>query len=498
MTQVFNYFTFTLYILDFQTTFKEVVWFSFLKKIMKYLIFLLFTILINISCSKEDIYIPLNTYEKGEELSAGSLTTSILGANAFDQAVPGLPTNTDLLFFVGNSLFRQNWVSSPASTTARDGLGPTFNARACSACHNKDGRGSPLKPGQEFSGGFLMRISEVGTGNFGGPKHVSNYGGQIQDRANLGVPFEAKVGISYTTLKGEFDDGETYELRKPIYTITNEQFGSLQGVLTSPRVGQQVIGLGLIDALSKEDILYNADEFDTNNDGISEKPNYVWNHTTNQNELGKFGWKSNQPTLLQQVADAFSGDMGLTTSIFPKKNCPSPQQDCINSPNGGLPEVPENSLNNIMIYISSLSVPIRRNYEDENVLKGKQIFRELKCNTCHTQVFTTSNDYSFNTLLENITIRPFSDFLLHDMGDDLADNRPDFLATGKEWRTQPLWGIGMIQEVNGHTFLLHDGRARNIEEAILWHGGEANESKNMYKKRTKEERQNVLAFINSL
>lgn len=464
---------------------------------MKYSILLFFTFLISTSCSKEESYTLLSTYEKGEELSAGILTTTLLGANAFDQAVPGLPTNTDLLFFVGNSLFRQNWVSSPASTTARDGLGPTFNARACSACHNKDGRGLPLEPGQEFSGGFLMRISESGINNFGGPKEVSNYGGQIQDRANLGVPYEAKVSISYADLNGVFDDGETYKLRKPIYTITNEQFGSLQSVLTSPRVGQQVIGLGLVDALSEEDILVNSDEFDTNSDGISGKANYVWNHTTNQNELGKFGWKANQPTLRQQVADAFSGDMGLTTSIFPDKNCPSPQLDCNDAANGGFPEVPENSLNNVMIYTSSLSVPIRRNYEDENVLKGKQLFRDLKCNSCHAEVFTTSN-YAFNTLLEDVTIRPFSDFLLHDMGDDLADNRPDFLATGKEWRTQPLWGIGMIQEVNGHTFLLHDGRARNIEEAILWHGGEAEESKNKYKKITKEERQNVLAFINSL
>ena len=477
-------------------------WFPlFLKTTMTCLLSLCIALFIITACSskEETDYIALDTvYEIGEEMSAGRLTTSILGANAFDQPVPGLPTNTDLLFFVGNSLFRQNWVSSPASTTARDGLGPTFNARACSACHNKDGRGLPLEQNQEFSAGFLMRISESGTNDFGGPKPVANYGTQLQDRGNLSIPFEAKVNITYEIIKGQFKDGETYELRKPIYTITREQFGSLQQVLTSPRVGQQVIGLGLIDALSKEDILANTDEFDRDGDGISGKANYVWNHTTNQSELGRFGWKSNQPTLRQQVADAFNGDMGLTTSIFPDKNCPSPQLDCLNAPNGGSPEVTDKSLNNLMIYASSLSVPIRRNYEDQNVLKGKKLFRDLKCNSCHTEVFTTSNNYDFNTLLENVTIRPFSDFLLHDMGSDLADNRPDFLATGNEWRTQPLWGIGMIKEVNRHTFLLHDGRARNIEEAILWHGGEAEASKNRYKNLTKKERQNLLAFINSL
>ncbi len=437
-------------------------------------------------------------YEEGEELSAGKLTTTLLGANAFDQSVPGLALEKDLLFFVGNSLFRQNWVSSPASTTARDGLGPTFNARACSSCHNKDGRGLPLQEGQNFSAGFLMRISENGTTDIGAPKPFEAYGGQIQDRANLGVSFEAKIAVTFQEIKGTFNDGETYTLQKPIYNINNEQFGSLQNALTSPRVGQQVIGLGLIDAITKEAILNNEDEFDADNDGISGKANYVWNHTTNKKEMGRFGWKANSPTLKQQIAEAFHGDMGLTTSIFSEQNCPSPQKDCAKASNGGLPEVPDNSLDNVLIYTSSLSVPIRRSFEDENVLKGKQLFRNLKCTSCHVETFTTGTNYPFNSILENVTIRPFSDFLLHDMGNDLADNRPDFLASGKEWRTQPLWGIGMIQEVNGHTFLLHDGRARNIEEAILWHGGEAENAKNNYKKLSKEDRQNVLSFINSL
>lgn len=437
-------------------------------------------------------------YENGEELSAGKLTTTILGANAFDQQVPGLNQLNRRLFFVGNSLFRQNWVSAPASTTARDGLGPTFNARACSSCHNKDGRGTPLQAGQQFSAGFLMRVSTQGMGTHGGPNPVPNYGDQIQEHANLGVAYEAKVSVKFETIKGTFNDGETYELRKPIYTIANEQFGSLQNVLTSPRVGQQVIGLGLVDAISNKDIIANADEFDSDNDGISGKANYVWDVVKKETTLGRFGWKANQPNLKQQVAGAFSGDMGLTTSLFPDENCPSPQQDCKDAPNGGLPEITDEALKNIMIYSSSLSVPVRRNYKDEEVLKGKQLFRDMKCASCHIESFTTSNSYPSNTALQNVKIRPYSDFLLHDMGDDLADNRPDFLANGKEWRTQPLWGIGLISEVNSHTFLLHDGRARNVEEAILWHGGEAEKNKEEYKKLTKEDRTAVLAFINSL
>ena len=466
-----------------------------IKKI--YIIFFVLTFFF--SCSKKEEYDTVNeaVYEEGEELSAGKLTSNILGSNAFDQAVPGLPDNTDLLFFVGNSLFRQNWVSAPASTTARDGLGPTFNARACASCHNKDGRGTPLQIGQEFSAGFLMRISMPGTDLHGGPNPVVNYGGQIQDRANLGVDYEAKVSVSFDTIIGEFADGETYELQKPIYTISDEKFGSLAGVLTSPRVGQQVIGLGLVDAISKADILENADEFDANNDGISGKANYVWNVVTETTDLGRFGWKANAPNLRQQVAGAFSGDMGLTTSLFPDENCPSPQQDCFDAINGGSPEVTDNNLDNVMIYSSSLSVPIRRDFDTEEVLEGKKIFKDMKCNSCHIASFTTGS-YPDSPTLEDVTIRPFSDFLLHDMGDDLADNRPDFLATGTEWRTQPLWGIGLFQEVGGHTFLLHDGRARNVEEAILWHGGEATQTKEAYKNLTKEDRTAVLAFINSL
>lgn len=463
----------------------------------KIFFYTILTILL-LSCNRKEEYTSLYAYENGEELSAGKLTTNILGVNAFDQQVPGLSQTNRRLFFAGNSLFRQNWVSAPSSTKARDGLGPTFNARACAMCHNKDGRGNPLQIGEKFSAGFLMRISTSGTNAHGGPKAVPNYGTQIQEHASLGVSNEAKIAVTFKTIKGNFTDGESYELREPIYTIYDEKFGSLQKVLTSPRVGQQVIGLGLIDAISNNDILMNVDELDTDNDGISGKANYVWDFVQKRNVLGRFGWKANQPNLKQQVAAAFNGDMGLTTSLFPNENCPSPQQDCQNFPNGGLPEVTDKNLKNIMVYASSLSVPIRRKFKDKNVLKGKKIFRDMKCNSCHKETFTTSNNYPANKPLENITIRPYADFLLHDMGEALADNRPDFKATGREWRTQPLWGIGLINEVNNHTFLLHDGRARNVEEAILWHGGEAEKSKEAYKNLIKKDRTAVLAFINSL
>jgi len=462
---------------------------------------LLFLLLISCGCSSDDETISDNNgyvslYEEGEENLTAHLSITSTSNNAFGKEIPGLNFQEKVAFATGNSLFNQAWVSAPASTTARDGLGPTFNARSCSACHFKDGRGNTHTNGLNTSG-FLVRLSINGQDANGGPLGHPTYGGQIQDQANLGVPYEAKINVDRQPITGNYPDGTTYELLKPTYTIIDKQFGDLGGVLTSPRVGQQVIGLGLIDALSEESLLANADEFDTDNDGISGKANYVWNTIMGTTTIGKFGWKANQPNLRQQVAGALNGDLGLTTSIFSNQNCPSPQNDCVNSENGGTPEVIDAQLDDIVFYQSALAVPKRRRFKEENVLQGKLLFNQVDCLKCHAKDYTTSASLENNSL-EGVLIHPFSDFLLHDMGDALADNRPDFLANGNEWRTQPLWGIGLISTVNNHTNLLHDGRARNIEEAILWHGGEAETSKQKFMNLTTIERNKVIEYINSL
>ncbi|MGY6647676.1 di-heme oxidoreductase family protein [Wenyingzhuangia sp. IMCC45574] len=439
-------------------------------------------------------------YVEGEENLVSELSTDAFTADkAFGR---GIPTLTDLetsFFGVGNAMFDQSWVSSPATTTSRDGLGPLFNARACSACHQRDGRGKPLVQNREGSNGFLIRLS-LGNSLADGPIAFPNYGGQLQDDSNLGIQQEGNIEVSFEVIKGTYTDGATYELRKPTYKIVNTNYGSIDGVEQSPRIGQQVIGLGFIDALSEESILKNADANDLDGDGISGKANYVWNVKEKKLSIGKFGWKANQPTLAQQVAGAFNGDMGLTTSIFPNENCPN-GIDCSKLPNGNNPgetvEVPDTQFQRIMVYQAGISVPVRRNVKHIDVLKGKTLFHNLACVKCHVDNFTTGN-YSFMPQLENINIKPYSDFLLHDMGEGLADNRGDFLANGKEWRTQPLWGLGLIELVNDHTFLLHDGRARNMEEAILWHGGEAEQSKNNFMELTAEERNQLIQFLNSL
>ncbi|MDC3388509.1 thiol oxidoreductase [Flavobacteriaceae bacterium] len=434
-------------------------------------------------------------YEEGEELLAGNLSVKTNSKNSFGKEIPGLIFKEKIAFGLGNSLFSTPWISV-GSTTAIDGLGPTFNARSCIGCHSNDGRGKPLKNG-ENSMGFILRLSIDNDSLTGEPIGHQTYGKQIQDQSNIGVQYEAKVNVNYQTLKGIYPDGTKYELRKPSYTIVDKNFGEINNIKTSPRVAQQVIGLGLIDALSEKSILLNVDEFDKNNDGISGKANYVTNVITKKSSIGKFGWKANQPSLRQQIGDAFNGDMGLTSSVFTNQNCPLPQDKCNDYPNGGDPEVIDSQIDNVVFYQSSIAVPKRRNFKKQNVLEGKVLFNKSECIKCHAKNFKTSKSIE-NKHLEGKIIHPFSDFLLHDMGEGLADNRNDFLANGKEWRTQPLWGIGLIPKVNKHTYLLHDGRARNIEEAILWHGGEAENSKIKFMNLSSIERKKVIDYINSL
>lgn len=435
--------------------------------------------------------------EIGEELSGGEGTIFDISANAFGFQNPRLNEQEGLFFFTGNSLFNQNWVSSPASTTARDGLGPLFNARSCSGCHFKDGRGRPPKFAGERAHGLLLRLS-MGNDPLTGPIADPNYGGQLQDLAatGLGIKPEADFELSYEEIPGTYPDGTSYSLRKPIHKLTNLREGSLMATAISPRVAPQIIGMGLLEAIKEETILSFADENDADGDGISGRPNYVWDVEANANTIGRFGWKANMPNVRQQVAGAFAGDMGLTSSIFPKHDCP-PSVDCDELPNGGEPEVAEASLYKVTLYSSSLAVPGRRNWEDQEVLIGKSLFQKAKCNSCHIPKIKTGVNKSFDAF-SNQTIRPYTDLLLHDMGEGLADNSEDFLATGQEWRTPPLWGIGLFQIVNEHTFYLHDGRARNLEEAILWHGGEAEASKNAFMEMSAEERAQLIQFLNSL
>ncbi len=344
---------------------------------------------------------------------------------------------------------------------------------------------------------MLIRLSIPGKAEDGGPKPHPHYGGQLNDKAILGVPAEGRTIIQYEEIPGEYPDGETYSLRSPKYQFEELAFGALgDNILFSPRVAPAVYGLGLLEAIPDETLRSFTDPEDKNNDGISGRTNLVWDAEHKKVTIGRFGWKANQPSLMQQDAGAALGDIGLTTELNPDENCPEIQKDCQKIQHGGSPEFNQEHLEKLVFYTQTLAVPARRNLDNNEVKYGESLFSQINCDACHkNHIKTGVHDIA---QLSNLTIHPYTDLLLHDMGDALADSRPDYEANGNEWRTPPLWGIGLIGRVNKHTFFLHDGRARNLEEAVLWHGGEAEQSKRAFMALKKEERDAVIQFLESL
>jgi len=428
----------------------------------------------------------------------GDNTTLSETTMAFSLPHPKISKKHKIDFFVGKSFFRQNWVTQPASVKSLEGLGPTFIAHSCIACHAQDGRGRPPLTKDENFEALLLRISVPGKNIHGGVIPTENYGDQIQNQAVAGVQSEGRPVVEYTEIKGKFSDGTEYSLIKPNYKVENLAFGDLpKDVMISPRIAPAVFGLGLLEAIAEKDVLKNADPEDKNKDGISGRANYVWNVKKNKLSLGRFGWKANQPTLEQQAGGAFLGDMGITTPLFSENNCPAVQINCVKASEKKEPEINSKHFRSVVVYSHLLSVPERRTLQELELQAGEKLMNDLKCTSCHVQKFQTSKQAEFKENA-NQTIYPYTDLLLHDMGEDLSDGRPDFLANGNEWRTAPLWGIGLISKVNKHTRFLHDGRARSIEEAILWHGGEAAASKEAYKKLTKLERAQLIKFIEVL
>ena len=418
--------------------------------------------------------------------------------NAFAQPAPGLDRDQELLFFVGNSFFNQNWVSAPASTEARDGLGPLFNARSCAGCHFKDGRGRPPLTDTEAGTGLLLRVSIPVPTEGGNQRPDPAYGGQIQDFSLPGIPPEATLVVDRKDIAGTFADGSGYALEEPAYRLTALGYGEPHPELqVSPRVAPQMIGMGLLEAVPEEQILSRADPDDRDGDGISGKPNRVPDHASGQPALGRFGWKASQPTVLQQTAGAFLADMGITTHLLPEESCTPIQDACLRALGGGRPEIAEDDLMKVVLYASSLAVPAMRDPEEPEVIRGSRTFDELGCAGCHIRTLATGPHPTIPAL-SNQRIHPYTDLLLHDMGEPLADGRADFEATGREWRTPPLWGIGLFETVNGHTRYLHDGRARNMSEAILWHGGEAAPARDRYRELSARDRAALLLFLGSL
>ncbi|AZL84997.1 thiol oxidoreductase [Aliivibrio salmonicida] len=437
--------------------------------------------------------------------SGGKTSVRKEGANAFSLPAANLPMSKRLDFSVGNSFFRNPWVQAPASTDARDGLGPLFNTNGCQNCHIKDGRGHAPREGDTNAVSMLVRLSIPALTPEQKKRVIIEgvipepiYGGQLQDFSLSGAKPEGQIHITYSEKKVQLSDGDVVTLRKPNLSIKELAYGEMdKNVLMSARVAPPMIGLGLLESIPESTILEFAKKQQEDNNGISGKANRVWDAKNEALVLGRFGWKAGQPSLMQQNAAAFNGDLGLTSNLFPKDDCTQAQTICEKLPHGGTPEVSDKILNFVEFYSQHLAVPIRRNVKDHQVIVGQRIFKDIGCESCHQSNIKTAN-ITNRPALSNQTIHPYTDMLLHDMGEGLADNRPEFLADGQEWRTPPLWGLGYLQEVNGHTEMLHDGRARNALEAILWHGGEAQQSRDDVVKLSTQDRNALLAFLESL
>jgi CxxC motif-containing protein (DUF1111 family) len=448
---------------------------------------LLVIVLTGTLCRKAQPF-PEEQYD--DRLSGGAATVFLSNSKAFGSAIPGLGTYDAFMHSLGDAIFGQTFVSAPAPKFG--GLGPIYNNVSCTSCHHNDGKGTATIG--SITSSLLTRISISGTDEFGGPLSIPGYGLQLQDKAISEKLPEAKVTITYEEIPFTFSDGEKASLRKPTYTLNNA-YATLPGnYLISVRLAPPVFGMGLLALIPESSILANVDENDANKDGISGRANYVHDPYTKQRVLGRFGLKANNPSLLVQVAGAFHQDMGITSYVFPIESSAGQSQD------DGLkddPELADSLLNATTFYVQSLAVPARRDVTDATAMRGEKLFKQLNCTGCHTQTVYTGVDVRLPTL-SNQRIHPYTDLLLHDLGADLADGRPDFLATGNEWRTPALWGIGLFEKTNGTPFYLHDGRARTLMEAVLWHGGEAQNAKDAFVKLPKSDRDAVIAFLKSL
>lgn len=430
------------------------------------------------------------------------------------QAVPGLDETQTLQFRAGEKIFNTPWLAIPnkimpnwdytlsAPGNSEWGLGPTFLAQTCMQCHIQAGRGLAPDAGGGPLTQQLLRLSIPGESAHGGPKPEPSYGLQLQafdtiprtdKNARAG---EGELHIDWVKENVTLADGSAVELRKPKIRIEHLNFGPLaEGSMTSMRNAQAIFGLGYLEAVSEKDILALAAA--QKSQGLNGRPNYVRDDVNDRTVLGRFGWKANQPSVRQQIAAAFINDMGITSSVYDQQNCPAAQTECAKQNHTGIPELKPEMWDNITFWTMLLDAPAPRDQGQPAVSRGKQLFTSTQCTSCHVPELKTGKLEGF-PLLSNRKIQPYTDLLLHDMGPGLADGRPDFKAGGADWRTAPLWGIGRSKAVNGSTSFLHDGRARDLSEAILWHGGEAQASRDAFAKLSKQERDELIAFLNSL
>lgn len=440
-------------------------------------------------------------------LSAGAFTISKADADAFIEPAPGLDYHQRERFLRGRHHFNQRWVQFP-SLGGDWGLGPTFITNRCVACHVGGGRGRPPESATEQPLSLLVRISIPGAGPHGAPKPHPHYGDQLQNAGLMGqdrddtflgdrVPPEAELFVDWETREIAFADGEAVVLRRPKLRVGRTWFGPLgDDTMTSLRLAPPVFGLGLLEAVPDETLLAIARAQAAQ--GFRGRVNLVRDDIADRTAIGRFGWKANQPSIRQQIAAAFAGDLGVTSSLYLEPNCPPVQTDCAAQPPGNQPELIDNDWDELEFWTQLLAVPARRHVKDARFRRGEQLFADAKCAVCHVPEMRTAKTHPTLPILADQPFRAYTDLLLHDMGDDLADGRPDFAAGPRDWRTPPLWGLGLSRTVSGSTALLHDGRARDATEAILWHGGEATVAREAFRRMAKSDRAALLFFLDSI
>jgi len=412
---------------------------------------------------------------------------------AFGLPVAGLTESGEDAFYRGRVEFMRSWAFPPQGGD-NSGLGPLFNRIACVACHEKEGRGRPPDGPNERMLSMLVRLSIPGDDPHGAPKPHPAYGGQLNEEGAPGVPGEGRAAMSWEDTSVRLGDGTVVPLRKPHVDFVELAYGPIDGVLFSPRVAPGIYGDGLLEAVPVATLEKIAAA-----QGVHGALNEVFEVAAGTMAPGRFGWKASSPTLKQQIAEAFLGDLGVTTPLFPEAQCAEAQQACRDAPKSlNQPEVSAERLADIDFYNAHLAPPTRRNADDPQVKRGEMLFASIGCAVCHVPRLETAAHPRYPASLPAQTIAPYTDLLLHDMGEGLADHRPDFKATCRQWRTPPLWGLGLVPVVNEHSLLLHDGRARNFEEAVLWHGGEAEAAKGGYAALSKDAREALLAFLRSL
>ena len=479
----------------------------------------------------------LASFDPQEIKQGGDTGISITSSESYSKPSSNITASRKGSFFIGNAFFRQPWVIAPASTDSRDGLGALFNVAACQSCHVKDGRGHAPMTSDDDADSLLIRLAMPPTTDKQRQQLKDSliekvahpmYGGQLQDRGIQGVPAEARIAVQWTDKPVTFADGHIETLRAPTFNLTSPGYGAFdEELMVSPRVALPMIGLGLLDQIPDADIKKQAISINKNNinknsakndsSDISGKFNLVMDPQTGKVALGRFGWKAGQTKLITQNQSAFNEDMGLTSNIRPHESCMPTQTACIKATTGadeqgnGKPavEVSDEVAKFVEFYTRNLAVPNRRNADDKLVLAGKKRFYDMGCQSCHTPRYQLPKTDDDHVEQHGQVIYPYTDLLLHDMGNDLADRtiagklppknlQVEFLANSYEWRTPALWGIGLAQTVDPQATFLHDGRARTLMEAVLWHGGEAKKQQQKVLMLDKQGRTELNAFLQSL